>query len=189
MWTISHKSPKQQKKQARIFLRVFTRIGSANFHHILFASRVLALRLFSERRHSLRPAAPSVESLKHDETRRPQRGMARNGRTSLNESRRNQRPAINLVCRLRRGGPKNYEVVADNLDGSIPTKPKSQAHRLLSEIHSLNEADLKILDELRTVAPATASLLRWGYDAIAPTMRETNRAGGASAFATVAESN
>jgi hypothetical protein len=77
----------------------------------------------------------------------------------------------------------------DNLDGSIPTKPKSQAHRLLSEIHSLNEADLKILDELRTVAPATASLLRWGYDAIAPTMRETNRAGGASAFATVAESN
>jgi hypothetical protein len=77
----------------------------------------------------------------------------------------------------------------DNLDGSIPTKPKSQPHRLLSEIHSLNEADLKILDELRTVAPATASLLRWGYDAIAPTMRETNRAGGASAFATVAESN
>jgi hypothetical protein len=77
----------------------------------------------------------------------------------------------------------------DNLDGSIPTKPKSQAHRLLSEIHSLNEADLKILDELRTVAPATASLLRYGYDAIAPTMRETNRAGGASAFATVAESN
>jgi hypothetical protein len=65
----------------------------------------------------------------------------------------------------------------DNLDGSIPTKLKSQAHRLLSEIHSLNEANLKILDELRTVAPATASLLRYRYDAIAPTMRETNWAG------------
>ena len=53
-----------------------------------------------------------------------------------------------------------------------PAKLKSQAHRLLSEIHSLNEANLKILDELRTVAPATASLLRYRYDAIAPTMRD-----------------
>ena len=49
----------------------------------------------------------------------------------------------------------------DNLDGSFPTKLKSQAHRLLSEIHSLNEANFKILDELRTVAPAMASLLRY----------------------------
>jgi hypothetical protein len=37
----------------------------------------------------------------------------------------------------------------DSHDGSFPTKLKSQAHRLLSEIHSLNEANLKILDELR----------------------------------------
>ena len=77
----------------------------------------------------------------------------------------------------------------DSGDSSTPAELRSQAHRLLSEIHSLNEADLKILDELRTVAPATASLLRYRYDAIAPTMRETKRAGGASAFATVAESN
>ena len=33
----------------------------------------------------------------------------------------------------------------DNLDGSIPTKLKSEAHRLLSEIHSLNETNLKTL--------------------------------------------
>jgi hypothetical protein len=51
----------------------------------------------------------------------------------------------------------------DNDDGSIPAKPKSQAHRLLSEIHNLNEASLEILDELRPVAPATASLLRYRY--------------------------
>jgi hypothetical protein len=52
----------------------------------------------------------------------------------------------------------------DNLDGSIPTKLKSEAHRLLSEIHSLNEANLKTLDELRTVAPATASILSYKYE-------------------------
>ena len=52
------------------------------------------------------------------------------------------------------------------------TKLKSQAHHLLSEIHSLNEASSEILDELRLVAPATASLLRYRYDAIAPTMRD-----------------
>jgi hypothetical protein len=59
----------------------------------------------------------------------------------------------------------------DNGDGSIPAKLKSQAHRLLSEIHSLNEASLEILDELQPVAPATASLLRYRCDGIAPTMR------------------
>ena len=52
----------------------------------------------------------------------------------------------------------------DNLDGSIPTKLKSEAHRLLSEIHSLNETNLKTLDELRTVAPATASILSYKYE-------------------------
>src|SRR6516225_10918556 len=52
----------------------------------------------------------------------------------------------------------------DNLDGSIPTKLKSQAHRLLSEIHSLNETNLKTLDELRTVTPATASILSYKYE-------------------------
>src|SRR5262249_48567034 len=52
----------------------------------------------------------------------------------------------------------------DNGDGSIPAKLKSQAHRLLSEIHSLNETSLEILDELRPVAPATASLLRYRFE-------------------------
>ena len=52
----------------------------------------------------------------------------------------------------------------DNLDGSIPTKPKSQAHRLLSEIHCLNGATLEILDKLRPVAPATASILSYKYE-------------------------
>ena len=52
----------------------------------------------------------------------------------------------------------------DNGDGSIPAKLKSQAHRLLVEIHSLNETSLEILDELRPVAPATASLLRYRFE-------------------------
>jgi hypothetical protein len=52
----------------------------------------------------------------------------------------------------------------DNLDGSIPKKLKSEVHRLLSEIHSLNEANLKTLDELRIVAPATASILSYKYE-------------------------
>ena len=52
----------------------------------------------------------------------------------------------------------------DNGDGAIPAKLKSQAHRLLNEIHSLNEASLEILDELRPVAPATASLLRYRFE-------------------------
>jgi hypothetical protein len=51
----------------------------------------------------------------------------------------------------------------DNGDGAIPAKLKSQAHRLLNEIHSLNEASLEILDELRPVSPATASLLRYRF--------------------------
>jgi hypothetical protein len=55
-------------------------------------------------------------------------------------------------------------------------KLKSEAHRLLSEIHSLNEANLKTLDELRTVAPATASILSYKIraNAIAAAMRDHN---------------
>ena len=50
----------------------------------------------------------------------------------------------------------------DNGDRAIPAKLKSQAHRLLNEIH--NEASLEILDELRPVSPATASLLRYRFE-------------------------
>ena len=49
-------------------------------------------------------------------------------------------------------------------DGSTPAKLRSQAHRLLSEIRCLNEASLEILDRLRPVAPATASILSYKYE-------------------------
>jgi hypothetical protein len=52
----------------------------------------------------------------------------------------------------------------DRGDGSIPAESRSQAHRLLSEIHCLNEATLEILDKLRPVAPATASILSNKYE-------------------------
>ena len=48
----------------------------------------------------------------------------------------------------------------DSGDGSTPAELKSQANRLLSEIRCLNGATLEILDKLRPVAPATASILR-----------------------------
>jgi hypothetical protein len=46
-------------------------------------------------------------------------------------------------------------------DGSIPAKLKNEAHRLLHDFHSLNEASVEILDELEAVAPATASVMRY----------------------------
>jgi hypothetical protein len=52
----------------------------------------------------------------------------------------------------------------DSGDGSIPAESRRQAHRLLSEIHCLNEATLEILDKLRPVAPATASILSYKYE-------------------------
>src|SRR5262249_42636767 len=54
----------------------------------------------------------------------------------------------------------------DSGDGSTPAELRSQAHRLLSEIDCLNGASSEILDKLRPVAPATASMERnSGYDA------------------------
>jgi len=52
----------------------------------------------------------------------------------------------------------------DSDDGSTPAKPRRQAHRLLSELHCLNEASLEILDRLRPIAPATASILSRKYE-------------------------
>jgi hypothetical protein len=52
----------------------------------------------------------------------------------------------------------------DSGDGSTPAELRSQAHRLLSEIHCLNGATLEILDKLRPVAPATASILSYKYE-------------------------
>jgi hypothetical protein len=52
----------------------------------------------------------------------------------------------------------------DSGDGSIPAESRSQAHRLLSEIDCLNEATSEILDKLRPVAPATASILSYKYE-------------------------
>jgi len=49
-------------------------------------------------------------------------------------------------------------------DGSTPAELRSQANRLLSEIHCLNGASLEILDKLRPVAPATASILSYRYE-------------------------
>ena len=49
----------------------------------------------------------------------------------------------------------------DSGDGSTPAELRSQAHRLLSEIRYLNEASLEILDELRPISPATASILSY----------------------------
>ena len=46
-------------------------------------------------------------------------------------------------------------------DGSIPAKLKSHADRLVREFHRLNEMRLEILDELRAIAPATMSLLKY----------------------------
>src|SRR5262249_42850606 len=47
---------------------------------------------------------------------------------------------------------------------ATPAELRSQAHRLLSEIHCLNGATLEILDKLRPVAPATASILSYKYE-------------------------
>jgi hypothetical protein len=52
----------------------------------------------------------------------------------------------------------------DGVDSSTPAELKSQAHRLLSEIHRLNGATLEILDKLRPVAPVTASILSYQYE-------------------------
>src|SRR5262249_4106500 len=52
----------------------------------------------------------------------------------------------------------------DSDDGSTPPKLRSQAHRLLREIRCLNEASLEILDELRPISPATASILSYKYE-------------------------
>ena len=90
--------------------------------------------------------------------------MAGSGRASLNQSRRNQRTATISPAASVEEVLRIMKWWHDNGDGSIPAKPKSQAHRLLSEIHNLNEASLEILDELRPVAPATASLLRYRYE-------------------------
>jgi hypothetical protein len=46
----------------------------------------------------------------------------------------------------------------DSGDGSTPAELRRQAHRLLSEIHCLNEVSLEILDKLRPQIPATASI-------------------------------
>jgi hypothetical protein len=81
-----------------------------------------------------------------------------------NESRRNQRTAINLACRLRRGVLRMMKCWQDSGDGSTPAELRSQAHRLLSEIDCLNGASSEILDKLRPVAPATASILSYKYE-------------------------
>src|SRR5262249_23802460 len=52
----------------------------------------------------------------------------------------------------------------DNGDGATSAKLRSQAHRLLSEILCFNEASLEILDKLKPVAPATASMLSYRYE-------------------------
>ena len=52
----------------------------------------------------------------------------------------------------------------DSGDGSTPAELRNQTHRLLSEIHRLNGATLEILDKLRPVAPATASILSHKYE-------------------------
>src|SRR5262249_56462170 len=52
----------------------------------------------------------------------------------------------------------------DSGDGSTPAELRSQAHRLLSEIHCLNGATLESLDKLRPVSPATASILSYRYE-------------------------
>jgi hypothetical protein len=52
----------------------------------------------------------------------------------------------------------------DSGDGSTPAELRSQAHRLLSEIDCLNGASSEILDKLRPVAPATASILSYKYE-------------------------
>jgi hypothetical protein len=52
----------------------------------------------------------------------------------------------------------------DSGDGSTPADLRRQAHRLLSEIHWLNEASLEILDKLQPVAPATPSILSYKYE-------------------------
>jgi hypothetical protein len=46
-------------------------------------------------------------------------------------------------------------------DGSIPAKLKSHADRLVREFHTLDEVSLEILHELRAIAAATTSLLKY----------------------------
>src|SRR5436190_2667666 len=55
-------------------------------------------------------------------------------------------------------------------DSSIPAKLKSHADRLVREFHWLNGVSLEILDELRAIAPARTSFLKYrSADAIAVT--------------------
>jgi hypothetical protein len=140
----------QQQKQARIFRRIVKRIGSPNFHHILFASRVFSLGRFRAstmtKREDLRKEWLAVAELRLMKVEEIRELLSISPAASVEE-----------VLRI-------MKCWQDNGDGSIPAKLKSQAHRLLVEIHSLNETSLEILDELRPVAPATASLLRYRFE-------------------------
>ena len=143
MWTTFHKSPQQQQKQARIFRANFL----TNWEQLIFTIYCLQV--------------PSQPMTKREDLRKEFLAIAELRLMKVEEMREllSISPAASVEEVLR-----VMKWWQDNLDGSIPTKLKSEAHRLLSEIHSLNETNLKTLDELRTVAPATASILSYKYE-------------------------
>ena len=154
MWTIFHKSPQRQQKQARIFpANFFNELGAANFHHILFASRVVSLGLF--RTETVQPMT------KREDLRKEFLAVAELRLMKVEEIREllsiSPVASVEEVLRI-------MKCWQGSGDGSIPAESRSQAHRLLSEIHCLNGATLEILDKLRPVAPVTASVLSYKYE-------------------------
>ena len=131
----------------------------------MFASRVFSLGLYSNR-DILRPGAPPSAELetmtKREDLRKEWLAVAELRLIKVEEIREllqiSPAASVEEVLRIMKWWH-------DNGDGAIPAKLKSQAHRLLNEIYSLNEASLEILDELRPVSPATASLLRYRFEA------------------------
>jgi hypothetical protein len=129
-------------------------LGAANFHHILFASRVFSLGLFSNR--------AAVQTMtKREDLRKEFLAIAELRLMKVEEIREllSISPAASVEEILR-----IMKCWQDSGDGSTQAELRSQAHRLLSEIRCLNGATLEILDKLRPVAPTTASILSYKYE-------------------------
>ena len=143
MWTIFHKSPQQQQKQARIFQANFL----TNWEQLIFTTYCLQV--------------PSQPMTKREDLRKEFLAVAELRLMKVEEIREllsiSPVASVEEVLRI-------MKCWQDSGDGSIPAESRSQAHRLLSEIHCLNGASLEVLDKLRPVAPATASILSYKYE-------------------------
>ncbi len=155
MWTTFHKSLRQQQNQARIFSGNF----STNWEQLISTTYCLASRVLSRGLFSNRAAVQTMT--KREDLRKEFLAIAELRLMKVEEIREllSISPAASVEEVLR-----IMKCWQDSGESSTPAELKSQAHRLLSEIHCLNGAGLEILDKLRPVAPATASILSYKYE-------------------------